>query len=149
MEKRIACIHKKPTPIQVVTVGKNSKITEAFFKTPSTTDYNGVYKSTYIDFEAKETNLESFPLSNILTHQINHLITINEMHGLAFIIVRFNFSQITFLLDIKDFIYFINTNSRKSIPYSFFLKFGELINGSYYKPLDYLNAVEKKYFTKE
>ncbi len=43
-----ALIHKKPTPIQVVKVdypARNSaKITEAYYKTPSTTDYNGIYR---------------------------------------------------------------------------------------------------------
>ena len=54
LDNNIACIHKKPTPIQVVRVNYTSKkkaiINEAFFKTPSTTDYNGIYNGKYIDF---------------------------------------------------------------------------------------------------
>ena len=38
------------------------------------TDYNGVYKGKYIDFEAKETqNPTSFPLKNFHQHQIRHM----------------------------------------------------------------------------
>ena len=48
LEKEIAAIYKKPTPITINKVSYKSradaKITEAHFKTPSTTDYNGVYK---------------------------------------------------------------------------------------------------------
>ncbi|MDE7106338.1 MAG: Holliday junction resolvase RecU, partial [Anaeroplasmataceae bacterium] len=44
----IAVIHKKPTPVQIVKVNYPSRnkavITEAYYKTPSTTDYNGIYK---------------------------------------------------------------------------------------------------------
>ena len=49
-----ALIYKKPTPVQVVHVDypkrQRAKITEAYYKTPSTTDYNGVYRGKYIVF---------------------------------------------------------------------------------------------------
>ena len=54
LEKDIAVIYKKPTPIKVVKQ-VNEKITDAYFEKPSTTDYSGLYKGKYIDFEAKET----------------------------------------------------------------------------------------------
>ena len=43
-----AVIYKKPTPVQIVKVDyprrESAKIVEAYYKTPSTTDYNGLYR---------------------------------------------------------------------------------------------------------
>ena len=69
-----AYIYKKPTPIKIVKVDYPSRdkavIKEAYFTVPSTTDYNGIYKGLYIDFEAKETKSKTaFSLSNIHKHQ--------------------------------------------------------------------------------
>ncbi len=78
LARHIAVIHKKPTPIQLVKVDYPKRsaavIKEAYFRRPSTTDYNGVYRGYYIDFDAKETrNKNSFPLKNFHPHQIQHM----------------------------------------------------------------------------
>ena len=78
-----AVIHKKPTPIQIVKVDYPKRsaavITEAYFQQASTTDYNGVYRGKYIDFEAKETrNKTSFPLNNFHAHQVQHMKACRE-----------------------------------------------------------------------
>ena len=90
----VAVIYKKPTPITINKVDypsrKDAVIKEAHFKIPSTTDYNGIYKGKYIDFEAKETKLDYFPLANIHAHQIEHLKKIMEHGGIGFLIVRFS-----------------------------------------------------------
>ena len=127
-----AYIYKKPTPIQIVKVDYPSRdkavIKEAYFTTPSTTDYNGIYNGKYIDFEAKETKSKSsFSLSNIHSHQINHLINIIKHNGIAFLIIRFTTLDETYLLDAKTFKEYIDKSNRKSIPLEFFKKYAYLI----------------------
>ena len=147
IDKKKAYIYKKPTPIQVTKIDyKNNSIIikEAFFKEPSTTDYNGLYKGMYIDFEAKETtNKTSFPLANIHAHQINHIRNIKDNGGIVFLIVRFVSLNKDFILMGKDFIDFIDNNDRKSIPLSYFEEKGYIIDISYIPRIDYLKVIDK------
>ena len=146
----IAVIHKKPTPITISKVNYPSRleavIEKAFFKTPSTTDYNGIYKGKYIDFEAKETKNTSFPLANIHIHQINHLERVMKHGGIAFIIVRFTKENKTFLLKGDDLLNFIKEGKRKSIPKDYFLKKGFSIKEEYTPRVDYLKIIDYIYF---
>ena len=146
-----AVIYKKPTPITIVKVDYKSRmdavIKEAYFKTPSTTDYNGIYKGKYIDFEAKETKNKSFfPLANIHQHQIEHLKRIREHGGLGFLIVRFSTLNLTYFLDSSKLIEFIERNTRKSIPIQYFEDYGYRIFDNYHPRLDYLSVVDIVYF---
>lgn len=145
-----AIIYKKPTPITIVKVDYPSRleavIKEAYFRTPSTTDYNGIYKGKYIDFEAKETkSTTSFPLSNIHPHQIKHLENIVKHGGIGFIIVRFTKLNNTFLLLEDDLIDYINSTSKSSIPYKYFQDKGYLIKEKYEPRLDYLEVLNNIY----
>lgn len=150
LEKNIAIIHKKPTPIKLVKISfdneKNAKINEAYFQSPSTTDYNGIYQGAYLDFEAKETKTKNFPLANINKHQIFHLNKIIEHKGIAFLIVRFSKINETYLIKGEDFIEFVNANTRKSIPYSYFKEKCFLIKENYLPRLDYIKIVQSLYF---
>lgn len=146
----IAVIHKKPTPILATKVSyparNEAKITEGFFTTPSTTDYNGLYKGKYIDFETKVTQSKtSFSLKNIHNHQIEHLKKIIEHGGIGFLIVRFDRLDKTFLLKGETLIDFLNKETRKSIPYHLFETDGFEIQCKYNPRLDYLRIVDKVY----
>ena len=146
-----AIIYKKPTPITIVKVDYKSRqdaiIKEAYFKTPSTTDYNGVYRGKYIDFEAKETRNKSFfPLANIHPHQIKHLKEISAHGGIGFLIIRFSSLNLTYFLESSKLISFIETQNRKSIPLSYFKENGYVIHDNYNPRLDYLKIVDQLYF---
>ncbi len=147
VDKKIAFIYKKPTPIQITKTEYTNKgvvIKEAFFKEPSTTDYNGLYKGNYIDFDAKETeNKTSFPLANIHIHQIKHIKNIVENGGIGFLIVRFVKLNRDYILLGEDLLSFIKNNDRKSIPLSYFEEKGYIIDYGYIPRIDYLKVIDK------
>lgn len=155
-DHNIAVIHKKPTPIQVVNVSyparNRAKIIEAYYKTPSTTDFNGVYEGKYIDFDAKETNSKtSMPLKNVHPHQIEHLRNVAHHGGYAFLIVHFKQYNQYFLLpfQVLDRYWTIQNDKekgRKSIPYETFKNEAFLIPFGYQPRLDYLKIVKRQLF---
>ena len=146
----IAVIHKKPIPIQIVEVNypnrSSAMITKAFYKIPSTTDYNGLWNGKYIDFEAKETNsATSFSLNNIHEHQIEHMKKILIHGGITFIIVRFKKIDKTFILPFKKFIFFYDrakNGGRKSIKLSEFEEAAFELSFNYKIRLDYITIIK-------
>ena len=150
LSNNIAIIHKKPIPIQIVKVDYPSRsgavIKEAYYKVPSTTDYNGIYKGKYIDFEAKETrNKTSFPLSNIHSHQIQHLIDIKNHGGISFLLLFFQSKDEIYLLETKYLEeFFIRSQSgRKSISYTELQVCGHLVKEGIAPRVDYLKIVDQ------
>lgn len=145
----ICVITKRPTPVNIVKVdySHGARITDAYFEKQSTTDYNGVYKGRYIDFEAKNTkNKTSFPLSNIEPHQIDHLKRVLRHGGIAFFIIQFQLLNEIYLLDAQYVIDFYEHGERKSIPYNVIKEKGILIKQGYSPRLYYVEAMEEKYF---
>lgn len=143
-----AYIYKKPTPLKIVKVDYPSRnkavVKEAYFTVPSTTDYNGLYKGKYIDFEAKETKSKTaFSLTNIHKHQIKHLSDIYNHGGIAFLIVRFTSLNETYLLLEKDFKEFLSNEERKSVPLEFFKEKAYLLKDGYRPRIDYLKVVDE------
>ena len=144
----LCLITKRPTPINVVKVNytKGAVITSAYFEKQSSTDYNGVYKGRYIDFEAKSTlKTTSFPLANISKHQIEHLKLVQKHGGIAFFIIEFAKLNKVYLLDASYVINFYENGERKSIPYSEFLINAKEIKKGLMPRLDYLAVLKEIY----
>lgn len=146
----MAVIHKKPVPIQIVHVKYPARsaavITEAYFRSPSTTDYNGVWNGKYIDFEAKETkNRTSFPLQNIHEHQVDHMKKVIEQDGIAFLLLKFTSLDRYFMV---SFEYFekkwerMLAGGRKSITLAEVEEISIEINAGFNPRLDYLAALD-------
>lgn len=150
LEKNVAVIYKKPTPVQVVSVSyparNKAKIVEAYYKTPSTTDFNGIYKGLYIDFDAKETKSKtSIPLKNIHTHQIEHLKRITDAGGIGFLIVYFQAYNEYYYLPFSTLYKYHEASlkeGRKSIPYEVFQKEAYIIKFGFNPRLDYLKVID-------
>ena len=145
----LAVIHKKPTPVQMVKVDypkrSRAKITEAYFRQASTTDYSGVYQGHYLDFEAKETqNKTSFPLKNFHEHQIVHMENVLKQEGIAFVLLHFSALSRTFLLKASDLIpFFKEKEGQKSIALAFIETKGYELPTNQLPSIPYLDCIQK------
>ncbi|MCD8209335.1 MAG: Holliday junction resolvase RecU [Coprobacillus sp.] len=149
-DQDVCVITKRPTPINIVKVdySKGARITDAYFEKQSTTDYNGVYKGRYIDFEAKNTKSRtSFPFANIELHQIEHLERVLRHGGIAFFIIEFELKDEVYLIDAKYIIERYRNGPKKSLSYEEIKEKGILVERSYNPRLKYMDAVEKIYFS--
>lgn len=147
-EKGMGLIYKRPTPINIVKVdySHGATITQAYFETQSTTDYNGVYKGKYLDFEAKSTKSKtSLPLNNIAPQQVDHLEEVIRQGGIAFFIISIDLLNEVYLIDAKYICEFYRNKPRASIPVSEIKEKGHLIKEGYHPRLDFLPLVDKLY----
>ncbi len=148
-EKGLCLITKRPTPINVVKVdySHGATITQAYFETQSTTDYNGVCEGRYIDFEAKSTrNKTSFPLANIPPQQIEHLKNVLKQNGIAFFLIHFELLGKTFLLPASTVISFYEERPRASMTLAFIEEKGRLVKETFSPRYDYLPVLKELFF---
>ncbi len=146
LEKDIAVIYKKPTPIGIVQVdyANNAQIKKAYFKEPSTLDYNGIYQGKYIEFDAKECHSKtSFPLKNIHDHQLVHLSRIIKHGGICFLIINMN--EKYYVFKGEDLLEFMHNTTRKSIPFDYIDTKGFPLNYNYTTGLDFIEGVNQAY----
>lgn len=149
--ENIAVIHKKPTPVQIVDVDypkrQKAVIKEAYFRKPSTTDYNGVYDGYYIDFEAKETkNKTSFPLNNIHDHQVSHMEQVLNQKGICFLLIKFSYHDSVFLLPFRKFMVYwdrYKSGGKKSITLKEIENDGYLIPIQFKPRINYITIVDQ------
>ena len=145
----IAVIYKKPIPIQIVKVDypnrSSAVIREAYYRTASTTDFNGVFEGKYIDFEAKETeNRTAFPLKNVHLHQVEHMGRVTKQAGICFLLVRFSALDRYFYLPFEQLQLYWDrmlAGGRKSIALSEFEEQAIEIFPKYAPRIDYLKIV--------
>jgi len=146
----MAVIHKKPTPVQIVRVDypqrSRAKIVEAYFRQASTTDYSGVYRGHYIDFEAKETRQKNaIPMKNFHLHQIQHMEQVLEQQGICFVLLHFSSRQETYLLPALDLIRFYHQDKgQKSMPLGYIQEYGYLIKQGAFPQIPYLDIIKER-----
>lgn len=115
-KKGLAVIYNIPLPVKVTNMG--------IIPLASSVDYIGTISpdGKAIAFDTKETKSStSLPLSNIHDHQVTFLTYWNATGADAGFLVWFkNLDTEGFMVSITDFNEFIQTETRKSIPYSWF-----------------------------
>lgn len=103
LQKDIAVINKRPTPIKVIRMNKN-RITDGVYEKPSTVDYDGTYREKSIVFEAKSTQeLTRFPLSNVEDHQADYLERCHRHGAICFLLIEFAAHRTVYLLPYDSF----------------------------------------------
>lgn len=150
LNRGLAVVHKKPTPIQIVKVDYPRRsaavIKEAYFRQASTTDYNGVYQGFYLDFETKETqNKTSFPFKNFHDHQIQHMRQCLDQKGICFVLLWFSQLKRCFFLSSEKLITYWDqqNNGKKSLTLKTLETEGIEIISQIAPRIPYLDAVDQ------
>lgn len=99
--KDVAIFHKKELDIKFSSVDGMKKIKNGVIMSKSTVDYYGIYKGSFVAFEAKSTNTNNIAKSNFKEHQHNYLNLIKKHGGFAFYIFLFKNTNEFFLMDVS------------------------------------------------
>lgn len=146
LEKGLALIQKIPTPITPVRIDKEHRhITLAYFEQQSTVDYIGAVQGIPVCFDAKECNVETFPLQNIHRHQVEFMTNYEKQGGISFLLISFTSKNIIYYMRFSELLRFwkrAEKGGRKSFRYDelderFFIK---ISNGCF---VPYLDAIQK------
>ena len=146
LQKGVAVVHKRPTPVKI-TQTKGTRILSGFLESKSTVDYCGVYSGRALEFEAKSTKESNrFPLDNIHEHQVQHMRLCARQGAVVFVVMEFSKHDETFYVPAKlilDAWDHAQNGGRKSITYQDISTICYLIKPGRGVPLDYLRAVDE------
>lgn len=143
MKNEIAFFNKKNLDIKFKKV-INSNVTileNAYISNKSTVDYYGIYNGKYISFEAKSTELNIFPLSNIKEHQHQHLKLIHKLGGWSFYILYFKTKNVFILIDVENMDELMK--NKKTISFEQILETGFELEIVFPGIIDFLTLVPK------
>ena len=142
LEQGLALIQKIPTPITPVQIDKEHRhITLAYFDQRSTVDYIGAVQGIPVCFDAKECNVDTFPLQNIHEHQVSFMEAFEKQEGIAFLIIYFSKRNELYYMPFRELKFFWERaiqGGRKSIRHEELnpIYFMQLKNGCYVPYLD-------------
>lgn len=152
MEQGLALIQKIPTPITPVQIDKEHRhITLAYFEQKSTVDYIGAVQGIPVCFDAKECNVDTFPLQNIHEHQVKFMERFEKQGGISFFIIYYSHRNELYYMPFTEMIRFWKRGQeggRKSFRY-------EEMDPNYFMPLKngfmvpYLEAMQKDLDSRE
>ena len=145
LDKNLALIQKIPTPITPVQIDKEHRhITLAYFEQRSTVDYIGAVQGIPVCFDAKECNVDTFPLQNIHEHQVVFMENFEKQGVIAFLLIYYTARNLIYYMRFEEVKKFWNRSmegGRKSfrledLDPNFFL---ELKHGFFIPYLDKMN----------
>ena len=143
-----ASIHKRPTPIKIMKVdsGNSNLILEAKFNQKSTTDFVGVYRGKYIDFECKKSKEKSFPFKNFAKHQIEHMIKIEQFGAVSFFVIHMEYYNKVFVVNSREITSLYLNEETSSLSIKRLEDHGIVLQENYIPKLNFLDAVDKIFF---
>lgn len=117
-QAKLAMVQKIPTPITPIKIDKEKRhITLAYFEQRSTVDYIGAVQGIPVCFDAKECNVDTFPLMNIHEHQVQFMKGYEAQNGVAFLVIYYAHKNLAYYMRFQELISFWNrmeSGGRKS-----------------------------------
>lgn len=145
-EQKIGLIQKIPTPIKPIHIDKDNRhITLAYFEQKSTVDYIGVVQGIPVCFDAKECNVDTFPMHNIHEHQISFMKEFEHQKGIAFILLFYTHRNEMYYVPFREILKYydrMQQGGRKSFTYEEMDKSYQ-ISSRGLVPVHYLESLQK------
>jgi len=113
----LCLIQKIPTPITPIEMNHKRQITLAYFDSKSTVDYIGVVQEIPVCFDAKELQVDTFPLQNVHPHQIEFMRDFEKQGGISFLVLYYTHRNEMYYLPFRRLLEFwerMENGGRKS-----------------------------------